>query len=126
MVKYLALLFAVKTLGWLPRRAAYAIADFVAALGYLARGGQRRNVKANLRHVMGPDASGREVSRAARQIFRNVMRYYADLVLLPRLNVQRFWDQEVLMHGVDNLMEAVKANRGVIMASAHYGAPELV
>ena len=126
MIKYLAVLFAVKTLSWLPRRAAYAIADFVAALGYLARRGQRQNVKANLRQVMGPDAPGKEISRAARRIFRNVMRYYADLVLLPRLDIQRFWEQEVVMHGVDNLLEAVQSGRGVIMASAHYGTPELV
>ena len=126
MIKYLALLFAVKALGWLPRRAAYAIADFVAALGYLARGRERANVKANLRRVMDPEAPERDVSRAARQVFRNVMRYYADLVLLPRLNVQRFWDQELVMHGVENLLEAVNSGRGVIIASAHYGAPELV
>ena len=126
MIKYLALLFAVKTLGWLPRRAAYAIADFVAALGYLARAGERSNVKANLRRVMGPQSSEKEIARAARQIFRNVMRYYADLVLLPRLDIQRFYERNFTLHGLDNLLAAVKAGRGVILASAHYGAPELV
>src|SRR3989337_2072431 len=109
MIKYLALLIAVKTLGWLPRRAAYAIADFVAALGYLARRRKRGNVKANLRRVMGPEASKKEIARAARQVFRNVMRYYADLVLLPRLDIQRFYERDVTVNGLDNLLEAVKA-----------------
>ncbi len=126
MIKYLALLFAVKALGWLPRRAGYAIADFVAALGYWARASERENVKANLRRVMGPDASEKDLSRTARRIFRNVMRYYADLALLPRTDIRRFYTRESVIHGLDNLFEAMKAGRGVIMASAHYGAPELM
>jgi KDO2-lipid IV(A) lauroyltransferase len=126
MIKYLVFLVVTKALSRLPRRAGYAIADFVAALGYLGRGQERRNVKANLRQVMGPQVSEKEISRTARRIFRNVMRYYADLALLPSMDIQRFYNDEVTLHGLENLVEPLRAGRGVVVGTAHYGTPELV
>jgi lauroyl/myristoyl acyltransferase len=125
MWKYIALLVVYKTLGWLPTRAAYAIARAAGDLSYVTQGRSRRHVKDNMRHVLGPDASEREVSRAAREVFRNIMRYYADLIRLPRLDPYRLLKQDLTIHGLENLENALAEGKGVVLVSAHYGNPEL-
>jgi lauroyl/myristoyl acyltransferase len=125
MLKYLALLIAARGLGWLPVRAAYAIARVTAELTYLLYRSGRRNVEDNMRHVLGPNASSAEITRAARQVFRNVMRYYADMVRLPHMDIQRQYAERMTFHGLEHLSGAIAAGRGVIIASAHYGNPEL-
>jgi len=125
MWKYIALLVVYKTLAWLPVRAAYAIARAVADLSYPFQGGLRRNVKDNMRHVLGPDASEKEVSRAAREVFRNITRYYADLIRLPRIDPHRLLEQDLNVHGLENLKNALAQGKGVVAVSAHYGNTEL-
>jgi KDO2-lipid IV(A) lauroyltransferase len=126
MLKYLALLLPYKLLGWLPTPAAYFIADRAATVAYYLRGGLRRNVQQNIRQVMGPDASPEEVRAAAKKAFRNVTRAYADLILVPRLNVRRFFEKNLTTHGLEYLTDTVASGKGVILVSAHYGNPELV
>ena len=126
MLKYLLFQVAIHTLGYLPVRILYPLVSFVAGLIYLLAPGPRRNVLDNLRHVLGPDAPGSTLRAAARQVFRNVALYYADLIRMPRMDLQDFFDRRLRYHGFDeNLMAAVRAGRGVIVLSAHYGNPEL-
>jgi lauroyl/myristoyl acyltransferase len=125
MWKYIALLVVYKTLAWLPTRAAYAIARVAGDLSYLLQGGARGHVKDNMRHVLGPNADEKQVSRAAREVFRNVMRYYADLIRLPRIDPGRLLRQDLNIHGLENLQNALAQGKGVVLVSAHWGAPEL-
>jgi lauroyl/myristoyl acyltransferase len=125
MLKYLALLIVARCLGWLPTRPAYAIARVVADLAYLVYRKGRRNGEDNVRHVIGPDASRSEVTRATRHIFRNVFRYYADMVRLPHMDIERLYEEKLTFHGLEHLQKALAAGRGVIISSAHYGNPEL-
>jgi KDO2-lipid IV(A) lauroyltransferase len=127
MFKYLALLFCYKALSWLPTGAAYALADLVGTAMYYVRGGLRRNVQRNMRHVMGPDAEPKKVRAAARQVMRNAARYYADLVQVPHLDMKRFYGERVeVVGGLGKLTDAIGSGRGVIIASAHYGNPEII
>jgi lauroyl/myristoyl acyltransferase len=125
MWKYIALLVVYKTLAWLPVRPAYAIARAVADLSYPFQGRTGRNVKDNMRHVLGPGADEKEVSRAAREVFRNITRYYADLIRLPRIDVHHLLEQDLNVHGLENLKNALAQGKGVVLVSAHYGNPEL-
>jgi lauroyl/myristoyl acyltransferase len=125
MWKYVALLVVYKTLAWLPTWAAYAIARVVGDASYLFQGRTRRHVKDNMRHVLGPDASEKDVSRAARDVFRNVTRYYADLIRLPHLNPHRLLTHDLTIHGLETLEKAIAEGKGVVLVSAHYGNPEL-
>ena len=126
MLKYLALLLPYKLLGWLPTPAAYFIADRAATVAYYLRGRLRRNVQENIRQVMGSDADPQEVRAAAKKALRNVTRCYADLLLLPRLNVHRFFEKNLTIYSLEYLADTVASGKGVIAVSAHYGNPELV
>jgi lauroyl/myristoyl acyltransferase len=127
MLIYLALLFAYKALNWLPTRAAYFIADCIGSVVYYLAPRLRSNAKHNMRQVMGPEASDKQVRRAARSSVRSAARYYADLVKTPRTNSERLYKQRVnMVSGLDDLREAIATKRGVIVASAHYANPEIV
>ena len=126
MFTYLALLFSAKALGWLPPTLAYGIADLVGTLSYYLRPAQRRIVQQNMRQVMGPEADPQKVRAAARQVMRGAARYYADLVRVPHLDVDRFFNDKVVVHGLERLRDAIATKKGVIITSAHYGNPEIV
>lgn len=126
MLKYLAFWVVFRVLGRLPLPVIYAVADIAAFVGYRLARGARENVRDNLRHVM-PDASRKKIDRAAKQVFRNVAYYYAELARLPRMDLQQFFDNHLVMHGVrERLVPAIQSGQGAIMLSGHYGNPELV
>ena len=126
MWKYFALLVALHTLGRLPLGVLYRICDLVGEALYLLAPRLRRRVSDNMRHVLGPQAPRREVRRAARRVFRNVARYYADLITIPRLDVRRFHDRRLRYWGFDEyILPALDRGQGVIVVSCHFGSPEL-
>ena len=123
--KYYVVRLAYLLLGRLPLPALYGIAHVVGDGAYLWRRNIRRGVIANMRQVMGPDAPERQVRRAAREVFRNATRYYADLIHIPRLDVQRFLREQLDLEGAEYLEEARDAGRGAVMVGAHFGNPEM-
>jgi len=127
MFKYLALLISYRTLSWLPTPVAYFIADVTGTVMYLLRPGLRRNVQRNMRQVMGSEAPAKEVRAASRRVMRNAARYYADLVRVPRLNMERVFSERItVVYGLNHLTDAIATKKGVILVSAHYGNPEIV
>jgi KDO2-lipid IV(A) lauroyltransferase len=126
MWKYLLFLIAVHTIGRLPLRAGYALAELVGRLSYWLAAGPRRNVLSNLRHAMGEDASKREVRAAAKRVFVNVAKYYVDLVRMPYMDLDDFYSKRFRYFGFDeHLLPAAEAGGGVVILSAHLGNPEL-
>lgn len=125
MWKYYVLRLAYLLLGWLPLGAKYGIALAVGDAAYFLRGGTRAAVCDNMRHVMGPEASERDVRRAAREVFRNATRYYADLLHVSRLDVERFYREGMELSGEEYLHAAQDSGRGAVIASAHFGNPEM-
>jgi KDO2-lipid IV(A) lauroyltransferase len=126
LLKYLTFWVVFRVLGRLPLPVIYGVADAAAAIGYRVAKGTRANVHDNLRHVM-PDASETKIAKAAKQVFRNVAYYYAELAHLPRLDTQKFLDEHLVLHGVRELLvPTIRSGQGAIMLSGHYGNPELV
>ncbi|HLF77679.1 MAG TPA: hypothetical protein VJB57_09340, partial [Dehalococcoidia bacterium] len=109
----------------LPRKAAYAIARVAGDIAFYVRRGARRDVEDNMRHVMGSDALESNVASAAREVFRNVARYYVDLIRLEQTSAKDLIEKHVRMHGFDRLTSLLDSGRGVIVATAHYGNPEM-
>ncbi len=125
MWKYYALRLAFILLGRLSLRTLYGIAHVVGDGAYFARAGARRAVIANMRQVMGPEAPERAVRREAREVFRNATRYYADLFHIRRMDGKKFFQEQLEMDGLEYLVAARDSGRGVIVASAHFGNPEI-
>lgn len=123
--KYWVLKAAYLVLGRLSLRTLYGIAHAFGDGAYLVRHDARRAVIANMRQVVGPEPSNREVRRMAREVFRNASRYYADMLHLPRLDIDTFLREQLEIVGLDHLSAARDAGRGVVMVSAHYGNPEM-
>jgi Kdo2-lipid IVA lauroyltransferase/acyltransferase len=124
-LKYLAYRVGFWLLQGIPRRALYRIAAQVGFLCYGIYPEGRQAVHANLRHVLGEGAPEKYIEATAREIFRNAARYYADLAATPRLEIEHFYRHEIITHHFQNLKDAIEAGRGVILASGHYGSPEI-
>jgi lauroyl/myristoyl acyltransferase len=126
MWKYVAFLIAVQTLGRLPVSVGYALAEVAGRVTYLLASGQRKNVIANLRQVMGREAPESKVRAAARGVFANVAKYYVDTVHMPHMDLQAFYDKRFRYEGFDEyFLPALAAGRGVVCMSVHLGNPEL-
>src|SRR3990170_5204336 len=120
MWKYILFWIAIRTIGRLPVRAGYALAEVVGRLAYWLTPNPRRNVINNLRHVMGKDAPDRAVRSASRGVFVNVAKYYVDLVRMPRMDLDDFYRRRFRYYGFDEyLLTAVAEGKGVIVLSGH-------
>jgi len=125
MWKYVLLRAAFLVLGRLPIGVLYRLASLGGGIAYTLAPRARRNVWSNLRHVMPPGTPPSRMRKAARQVFRNVALYYADLAHLPHMDVQRFFDRRLKLYGInEHLMPAVKSGQGVVILGAHFGNPE--
>jgi KDO2-lipid IV(A) lauroyltransferase len=122
--KYYLMWAVIHTIGRMPLSWRYGISRFVSDRVYAWRRSIRENVRANVRHVLGPGASEAEVDRIARQCCRNTGRYYADVVGMHRMDPVRFLRDDLDLRGLEYIREAQAAGRGVVMASAHYANPE--
>ena len=124
MAKYLLFWFVVRVLGRLPLPALYWIGDVVGGLAYRLFPGVRAAVLDNVRHAI-PDASRRQREKAARQVFRNVCYYYADLINIPHMDPQHFLEARMTYHGRELFEPVLQAGSGAVFLSAHWGNPEL-
>lgn len=125
MWKYYVLRLAYLLLGRLPLRVLYGMARLAGTAAYRWRKTTREAVASNMRHLMGPEASEADIQRATREVFRNAGRYYADLIHLPRLNIQKFYDERFEVEGVQYLKDAEDSGRGAVVVGTHFGNPEM-
>jgi KDO2-lipid IV(A) lauroyltransferase len=125
VLKYVIFWFVFRVLGRLPLPLLYGFAEVVARAGYTLAPRVRANVWDNLRHVM-PDAPKSRVRKAARQVFRNVAYYYADLAQLRRMDIDQFFRERLVYHGIEEYIRPnLDRGRGVVMLSAHVGNAEM-
>jgi KDO2-lipid IV(A) lauroyltransferase len=114
----------VHTIGRMPLAWRYGIGRFCADRIYDWGPRIGKNIRSNMRHVLGPDASEQEVDRIARQCGRNTARYYADVVGMHRMDVAKFLRDDLDLYGLEYIQAAQAEGRGVVLASAHYANPE--
>jgi lauroyl/myristoyl acyltransferase len=125
MLKFILYWATFNTLGRLPLPVLYGVLGAVAAIAYRLAPGPRRNIDANLRHVM-PEASDAKRRSVAKRILRNVSLYYADVAHLPRMDLKEFFEKRFVFQGLDeHLRPAIARGKGAIILGAHMGNPEL-
>ncbi len=100
-----------------------AIAHFLCLIAgdllYVFNEPARKAVRDNLRHVL-PSENPLMLKVTSRQVFRNTVENYYDLLRLPSMN-KRSFDKAMQVHGLANLENALEAGKGAIMLSIHMG-----
>ncbi len=119
---------AISRLFWLfNRQFLYRVADLGGLLFYLLFPTYRNNVMSNLSHVLGPDASERELRRVTRSAFRTSARNFADLTRVPHISRDQFLASVRTSDGaLETLDKVVASGRGGVLVTAHYGAFDYV
>jgi lauroyl/myristoyl acyltransferase len=123
--KYLGLRAAAGIVSLLPEWLAYCAAYPVGTFAWAVTPGTRAGVLDNLSHVLAPGTPLSSLDRLSRRVYQNVVRYYVDLLRSPRANVLELRSERLRAEGVEHLEQALAAGRGVIIATVHYGAPEV-
>lgn len=114
-------------IGRLPPFIGNPLADRIGDFVYHAARKSRRNAIDNMRHVLGPNTPKRELKRAVRGIFHNVMRNYFDLCRAPDMS-----DAEIdRIVGFDwgawqKVVELQEKKVGVILVTAHFGSFDMM
>ncbi len=80
----------------------------------------------NLRHVLGRDATPRQLNAVARAGCQNLLKNYFDLLRGHALTHEKIRAQLAGLHGFEHVENALKQGKGVIMGSAHFGAWDIV
>ena len=101
-------------------RQGYALAHVLANIVYLAWPQARGSLRENMRHVLGSDATSREIDRLARQSFFNYAKYVVDFIRLPAVKPEDVM-KRVTVQGWGNLEEALGWGRGAILVGLHAG-----
>src|SRR3954454_9727529 len=101
---------------WLARRQVDAIAD-----GLWVRNGHGvQRLSANLRRVVGPELSDRELRRLTHDGVRSYLRYWREGFQLPRMRVAEVVDRTIAPDE-HFIRDAVAAGNGMILALPHMG-----
>lgn len=118
---------ASRIVTWLPDRLRDGIADLVGMIWIRMTPVYRANVMANIGQILGPDIAQRDLEQIARQVFRMSARNFGELLRLRHLT-----DEElaalvpISAHDLAVLSDARQRGQGVIIATAHMGAFDLL
>ena len=123
---HLALWLLVQVGGRLPLALLDAIAAASGTAAWWASRRLREVTRDHMRHVFGANATRRDIDRAARECVRTAARGYAEFAHLSRMSPERVRAQIVSTDGMEALTEAQAEGRGVVVVSAHLGAPEVI
>lgn len=109
----------------IPPRVGYSLFSMLGGLVHRLNARARSQVRSNIRHILGDQTSEAEVARLARATFDYIAYNYYDLFRLPTLT-ERQVNAMVHVTGWENVQEALKLGKGVVMTSAHFGNIEVV
>ena len=101
----------------------------LARLYFLCRPGQVKRIRKNIAKAM-RDRTPSEVDKITEGVIKGIIQHYQEKMLngfLPMPKFRKFLVSRVVFDGYERvLQDAIKEGRGVIIASAHYGALELL
>jgi lauroyl/myristoyl acyltransferase len=121
VIAYLLVQFATWLARVLPLGAQLWAADTIAAVGWRVLPAMHGRVRENVRVILGPTASEREVDQVARQQWRNYLRYMRDFAALPHTSIAEIDGVLPAAEGWWHIDEAMSQGRGLVLVSAHLG-----
>jgi lauroyl/myristoyl acyltransferase len=98
--------------------------EFGADLAWRRQGHQVQVLEANLRRVIGPAATGKQLRALSRQTMRSYSRYWLEAFRLPMIGQDRI-QADTLATGEEGIQGNLAAGRGVVIALPHTGNYEL-
>ncbi len=122
-IEYLMSRLLLATFGAMPRKIAHHAAAAVAWLGFHLARRQRAAGLRNLQMAF-PELADAQRLGILRGCFRNLGRLLVEFSHFPELNKGNI-SEFVIQDGVENYRDALRAGRGVIFMTAHFGAWEL-
>jgi len=108
----------------LPLKFCYWVGSIVGDLVYIFWPKGRSNVLDNVRHVLGTEASEKEIKNTARRCFRNYLKLLVDFARMPRTDPATI-EAKLKSNGWENLDEAFQHGKGVIVVASHMGSWEV-
>ncbi|HEV2371620.1 MAG TPA: phosphatidylinositol mannoside acyltransferase, partial [Streptosporangiaceae bacterium] len=113
-------------LGWklvcrLPESWARGLFMFAGDIAWRRQGRGVQRLEANLRRVIGPEATGKELRALSREAMRSYCRYWLEVFRLPVISQQRILAETKSSGEEATAFEYVAAGRGVVFALAHLG-----
>ena len=109
----------------LPIRLGYALAYIVGTIIFLVWPRGRTCFRENLRHVLGNNASKKEIDRLAKVSLRNYCKYLLEYSCLPAVMPEEV-NKRVSFQGWENLGKALEEGKGAILVGFHQGYWEIV
>lgn len=122
IAEYLLIRCVSATVNVLPARIALGLGSLFAATVFPFLKSTRKEGERRIRQVMGDELSDSEVSRIAREAFRELVWHTIEVLRTPKLT--RPWVEKNCVFSAEDkgrLDEALAMNRGVIIAVAHVG-----
>ncbi len=110
----------------LPASFGYWLAARIGDLAFLVAARRQRTYLANVRRVLGREATPAQVRRVARRGYQNLFKNYYDLFRGHRLTRERVRAQLAGVHGLEYLETAIKQGKGVIGGSGHFGNWDMI
>jgi phosphatidylinositol dimannoside acyltransferase len=124
-VKFFLLWILIEVGGHLPARLLYALADLIGALAWRCSSHLRAVTRDHMTRVLAPgalDSAARD--RAALGCVRAAARYWADLARASHVPPAIAFDEFESFSGIEHLFAAYDRGCGVVLVTAHVGAPE--
>ena len=113
-------------LGRLPTRALYAGADALGTASWYVSRRIRGVTRSHMRHVLGDAASNAAIDSTARGCARSAARYWADFARSVHVSREEAFAEVDSYEGLEHVFAAADRGCGVVMVSAHVGAPEFL
>ncbi|NQT00216.1 MAG: lysophospholipid acyltransferase family protein [Candidatus Omnitrophica bacterium] len=108
----------------LPPKIGYRVAEVVGSLYYLFARRDRTIVLNNLEVISRYTGNTEKLNNVARCVFVNFARYILEFFRTPKIDLQ-YIRQNVKIETRDNLNQALKLGKGVLLVGAHLGNWEL-
>ncbi len=107
--------------GLLPRSVRFALATAVGEVLYWLLPNKRAAVLDNMAHVLGPQATEREIQLVARRSFRNYAKYLSEFTHLPRWSAADLERLMTRVEGWEHVDDALSDGKGALFITSHFG-----